>query len=68
MQTETKPEQDTAIKNLLSVQGQFFKALVKLANYPEYSLDLITDSLPVNYIIYICMYKKKQTIDFFFYT
>ncbi|KAG2236596.1 hypothetical protein INT48_000150 [Thamnidium elegans] len=48
MQTETKPEQDTAIKNLLSVQGQFFKALVKLANYPEYSLDLITDSLPAD--------------------
>lgn len=49
MQTETKGEQDTAIRNLLSVHGQFFKALVKLANYPEYSLDLITDSLPVNY-------------------
>lgn len=49
MQTETTGEQDTAIRNLLSVHGQFFKALVKLANYPEYSLDLITDSLPVNY-------------------
>ncbi|GAA5811425.1 hypothetical protein MFLAVUS_004862 [Mucor flavus] len=48
MQTETKGEQDTAIRNLLSVHGQFFKALVKLAKYPEYSLDLITDSLPAD--------------------
>ncbi|KAI9249344.1 hypothetical protein EDC94DRAFT_327283 [Helicostylum pulchrum] len=48
MQTETTGEQDTAIRNLLSVHGQFFKALVKLANYPEYSLDLITDSLPTD--------------------
>ncbi|KAI9365695.1 hypothetical protein BD770DRAFT_77749 [Pilaira anomala] len=48
IQTETSQVQDTAIKNFLSIHGQFYKALLKLAKYPEYSLDLITDSLPAD--------------------
>ncbi|KAI8638837.1 hypothetical protein BD408DRAFT_446441 [Parasitella parasitica] len=46
IQTETKNDQDEAIKSLLSVNGHFFQALVKLSVYPEYSYDLVTESLP----------------------
>ncbi|KAK4518326.1 uncharacterized protein ATC70_001679 [Mucor velutinosus] len=46
LQTETDKEQDDAIRNLLLVNGHFFQALVKLSMYPEYSYDLVTESLP----------------------
>ncbi|KAL9549698.1 hypothetical protein MBANPS3_005077 [Mucor bainieri] len=46
LQTETDAEQDEAIRNLLLVNGHFFQALVKLSKYPEYSYDLVTESLP----------------------
>jgi hypothetical protein len=48
MQTEIQLAQDTAIKNLLSVNGHFFQALLKLSTHSEYSYDLVTETLPVS--------------------
>lgn len=48
IQTETQLVQDTAIAHLLSPDGHFFQALLKLSSQPEYCYDLVTDSLPVS--------------------
>ncbi|KAG2199981.1 hypothetical protein INT47_000331 [Mucor saturninus] len=48
IQTEMTPIQNKAIRDLLSVNGQFFQALIKLSAYPEYSFDIITDALPAD--------------------
>lgn len=39
--------QDKAIAQLLSANGHFLQALLKLSSQPEYCYDLVTDSLPV---------------------
>lgn len=48
IQTETLLIQDTAIAQLLSPDGHFFQALLKLSSLPEYSYDLVTESLPAD--------------------
>lgn len=54
--------QNNAIRELLSVQGQFFQAMIKLSAYPEYSFDIITDALPVRpYFSLTCSGTKLTT-------
>ncbi|KAI7906904.1 uncharacterized protein BX663DRAFT_539692 [Cokeromyces recurvatus] len=48
IQTEIQPVQEEAIKKLLSINGPFFQALLKLSLYPEYSYILVQESLPVS--------------------
>ncbi|CAO3653457.1 unnamed protein product [Mucor hiemalis] len=48
IQTETQLAQDKAIAQLLSANGHFLQALLKLSSQPEYCYDLVTDSLPAD--------------------
>jgi hypothetical protein len=57
MQIETQLVQDNAIKSLLSPDGRFFQALLKLSTYSEFSYDLVTERLPVTIIN---LSKKEQ--------
>ncbi|CAO3589758.1 unnamed protein product [Absidia cylindrospora] len=46
LQTDTRPEQDDAIRQLLDPRGHFLTALIKLGTRSEYCYDMNTEKFP----------------------
>ncbi|KAG1148348.1 hypothetical protein G6F37_005756 [Rhizopus arrhizus] len=48
LQTNLQSHQDLALKKLLKIHNPFFQSLMKLSQYPDFSYDLSTESLPAD--------------------